>query len=484
MQFRSSLHRCIQVAVYLVFLLHSAFYALANDRLDVHASEKLGFTVHSSFTSRVLENGLRVSVLGDKRMPIVTVHLTYRIGSAHEDEGTRGLAHLFEHLMFSATSTHPHRAVFNHVEQLGGSTNAMTNFDETRYYASTPPGGHVKVLEIYADRMANLRVTEEDLARDKKIVLEELRVSSQNDPINRLAFDALRKGFGEHPYAISPLGTVEDLNKTTVDDCIDFYEKYYGPSNAHLVVVGAVDEDATLALIQDTFGQVKKEVEKPPEIPSLESWDFPSQLDLREDIPPVEVSALVFNLPGSNTPDYEAIQLMSTLLNGIDGFEDEIVGKKGRAIFAQSLELSTKAGRVLGFGSVSLPYRRKETAFVDLQNTLNELAQFKWLTEQTLKSAKSRYLRREYAGRYSSYSMAFRIEFAAGWRGEIDRAFDREDRIEAVEIDDVKGVFRRYVMEGNPTRIHIKPENVPWYVTMFGWLYPAAEKFGLTRFFL
>lgn len=472
-------------ALSLVVLLHSTFSVSASDdRLDVHASARLGFTVHSSFTSRVLENGLRVSVLGDERMPIVTVHLTYRIGSAHEDEDTRGLAHLFEHLMFSATPTYAHRAVFNHVEQLGGSTNAMTNFDETRYYASTPPGGHVKVLEIYADRMVNLRVTEEDLARDKKIVLEELRVSSQNDPINRLAFEALRKGFGEHPYATSPLGSVEHLNKTTVEDCVDFYEKYYGPKNAHLIVVGAVDEVTTLALIQETFGQIRKEVERPPEVPSLESWDFPSELDLREDIPPVEVSALVFNLPESTNPDYEAIRLMLTLLNGIDGFEDEIVRKKGRAIFAQTLELPTKAGRVLGFGSVSLPYRRKETAFVDLQNTLNDLAQFNWLTEQTLKSAKSRYLQTEYAGRYRSSSMASRLEFAAGWQGEIDRAFDREDRIEAVEIDDVKGVFRRYVIEGNPTRMHIKPENVPWYVTMFGWLYPVADKLGLTRFFL
>lgn len=466
------------------FLLVSGLISSANERIDFHNHEKLLPFVHDSFTSRILENGLRVSILGDERMPIVTVHLTYRVGSAHENENARGLAHLFEHLMFSATHKYPHRAVHEHVEQLGGTTNAFTSFDETRFYALTPPGGHVKVIEIFADRMVNLQVTEEDLERDKKIVLEELRVDAQNDPINRLGFEALREGFGEHPYAISPLGTIEDINNATLDRCLEFYERYYGPKNAHLIVVGPVDEVATLALIQDEFGEIDKEVQEPASIPTLESWEFPSELNLREDIPPVEVSALVYKLPPATKDDYEAIRLALTLLNGFDGFEDEIVRKQRRAIYAQILELPTKAGRVLAFGSISLPYRRKHTAFLDLHEILAELSQFNWVSEKTLKSAKSWYLQTEYAGRYRSSSMASRIEFAAGWQNEISLAFEREARINAVQVDDIKDVFRRYVIEGNPTKLYIQPESVPWYVTMFGWLYPAADKLGLTRFVL
>ena len=93
-------------------------------------------------------------------MPVVTTQISYAIGSAHEDEGSRGLAHLLEHLMFSSTPNYPERAVFNYVQEFGGSTGGQTTYDETVYHARTTSEGLPHVLEIYADRMVNLVVTE------------------------------------------------------------------------------------------------------------------------------------------------------------------------------------------------------------------------------------------------------------------------------------------------------------------------------------
>ena len=448
------------------------------------ATEANVFSDEARFTSKRLDNGLQVSVYEDQRMPIVTVQLVYYIGSSHEDDDSRGLAHLFEHLMFSATENYPERAVFKLIEQHGGSTNATTSFDETRYFASVPPGPHIGVLEIYADRMVNLLVTEEDLDRDKKIVLEELRVNAQNDPINRLGFEAVRQGFGKHPYAISPLGTEDDVNRATVAGCIEFYQRYYGPQNAHLSIVGPVGIEETLELAERLFGGIDKQVESPRAVPSLANWDFPEELNLSDDIPPVEASALVFELPTALSEDYEAIRLMILLISGLDGFEDELVRKRRRALYAQMFDLPTKAGRVLAFASISLPYRRKATAFLHLEQTLETLARFEWLDEQSLHAAKRRYLQTEYQGRYRSSSMASRIEFAHGWQNDVRRAFDREDRINAVSLEDIKRVFQRFVVNSEPTRIYIEPERVPWYVSTFGWLYPLADRIGLTRFFL
>ena len=448
------------------------------------ATEANVFSDEARFTSKRLDNGLQVSVYEDQRMPIVTVQLVYYIGSSHEDDDSRGLAHLFEHLMFSATENYPERAVFKLIEQHGGSTNATTSFDETRYFASVPPGPHIGVLEIYADRMVNLLVTEEDLDRDKNIVLEELRVNAQNDPINRLGFEAVRQGFENHPYSISPLGTEDDINNATVAGCIEFYQRYYGPQNAHLSIVGPVGSEETLQLSERLFGSIDKQVETPREVPSLANWNFPEELNLSDDIPPVEASALVFELPTASSEDYEAINLMISLISGLDGFEDELIRKRRRALYAQIFDLPTKAGRVLAFASISLPYRRKATAFLHLDQTLETLARFEWLDEKSLHAAKRRYLQSEYEGRYRSSSMANRIEFAVGWQHDVRRAFDREDRIDAVMIDDIKRVYELYVVNSDPTRIYVEPTRVPWYVSTFGWLYPLADRIGLTRFVL
>ena len=449
---------------------------------STHGDEHQQASWVPAITTEYLENGLLVSIYEDQRMPLVSVQLVYSIGSAHEDENSRGLAHLFEHLMFSATKNYPERAVFNYVEQFGGSTNATTSFDETNYFATVPPDRWVHVLEVYADRMVNLFLTDDDLTRDKKIVLEELRVNAQNDPISRLGFEALKVGFGNHPYSISPLGTEEDVSNATLARCLGFYEKYYGPKNAHLILAGALDTRNALAVVQKLFGGIEKNVESPRQVPPLDDWDFPAEINLSEDIPPVEVGAFLYLLPPATSDDHLATNMMVSLLSGLDGFADEIVHNRGRALYAQSFDLLTKAGRMMAFGSVSLPYRRKEAAYRYLEETLEDLGDFGWLNEESLNAEKRRYLQVEYGVRLRAGSMGSRIRFAEDWQEDIERAFNREERINAVGTEDIKRVYRQYVMDAEPVKVYVEPDRVPWYVTVFGRLYPIASKLGLVGF--
>ena len=241
--------------------------------------------------------------------------------------------------MFSATKNYPERAVYKYVEQFGGSTNATTSFDQTSYFAEVPPDRIPRILEIYADRMVNLVLTEEVLQKDKKIVLEEMRVSAQNDPIQRLTYTALQVGFGDHPYAISPLGTEDDVNNATVESCLEFYAKYYGPRNAHLIIVGAVDTANISELVRNSFGSIEKTVSQPPEIPPIRDWSFPERIFLEEDIPPVEAAGLIFALPSAKSSEYEATNVMISLLSGIDGFDDVLVRERKKALYAQLIQL-------------------------------------------------------------------------------------------------------------------------------------------------
>ena len=447
-------------------------------------SAKEHTTFETTFKSEYLKNGMLVSIYADQSMPIVSTQLVYNIGSAHEDENSRGLAHLFEHLMFSASKKYPERAVFEYVEQFGGSTNAFTSFDETTYVAGVPPNRFTGVLEIYADRMVNLVLTEEDLERDKKIVLEELRVNAQNDPIKRLAFEGLAAGFEGHPYALSPLGTEEDVNNVTMVSCLDFYARYYGPKNAHLIVVGPVEIAESFEFIETTFGEIEKDVEIPPPVPAFSDWSFPAEINLAEDIPPIEVAAAIFPLPSAKSPDHETLNLLISLLQGLEGFEDELVRKRRKALFAQSIDFQSKAGRILAFASGALPYRRKDAAYLYLDDALRELSSFAWLTDETLNAMKRRYLQTEYRGRYQASQMASRISFSHGSRDNIELAFSREERIAKVTKVDIVNAYRTYILNGNPTRLYIEPERVPWYVKAFGRFYPLADRLGLTGFVL
>ena len=478
----SRLHNAL--AIPLLALTGLVSFAQAADLAEGELTGLKSVWDEATVFSTTLENGLQVSIFADHRMPIVTTRVTYHVGSAHEDEDSRGLAHLFEHLMFAKTTNYPERAIFNYVEQFGGSTNAFTSFDETTYYALTPPQKHYEVLEIYADGMANLDLSQEALDREKKVVLEELRVGAQNDPFNRLTMDILAKTMNQHPYSISPLGTEQDVGNATVAKCLAFYEKYYGPRNAHLLVVGPVDVNETLRAIQSTFGEITKDVQRSESIPPLSEWTFPPVVNAKESIPPVEIAGQVYLLPTTESNETYAVSIMISLLNGIDGYENEIVRKRRVALYAQTAQMSFKAGRIFGFASVALPYRQQKAAFRYIDDTITELATFAWLTEETLESIKKSYLKSEYQSRYYSSSIASRIQAAYDWQHDIDLAFNREEKISQVTVQDIKEAFTKYILQAPHVRIYVEPTHVPWYVRAFGRLYPVAERIGLTDLFL
>jgi predicted Zn-dependent peptidase len=340
--------------------------------------------------SERLPNGLAVSILPDPSMPRVATQVWVRVGSANEDDRTRGFAHLFEHLMFGGTAQHPKRALWDAHERHGGDVNAYTSFDETVYVSAIPPVGHAEVLAIEADRMTQLALSEDNLANEKRIVTEELRTSLENDPFNRLASQALARIFGEHPYSLTPLGTQEDIAAATLDYARGFYARWYRPDNAHLVVVGPVDAEATLARIRETFGALPAGSLPPSDVPAVTDLAFPERIALKEDIPPVEVAALGFPLPPATHPDAAALRVALQLLGGggVDPFEDELVRVRKQAIAAGTTTLTARRGGLLAFYAANLPYRREQTAFRHLEEARGSLASFRWLDAERLAAAK------------------------------------------------------------------------------------------------
>jgi zinc protease len=327
-----------------------------------------------------------------------------------------------------------------------------------------------------ADRMVNLKLTQENLDNEKKIVTEELRLRTENSPEARVLIAAQKALLGSHPYAFDPSGSKEDVAAATVESCRAFYGAHYHPNHAHLVVVGPVDAAAVLAEARRVFDPVPAGGTEPREIPPLLTWTYPEETDLQEDLPPVEAALMGFPLPPPDSEDADALDVLGQMLSGgsVDLFHEEHVRLRHRAIEAGTQVFDFRRGGGIVFYAVSLPYRRKATAFRDMLRTRETLSGLAWLTDESLLSAKRTILRRELRQAYDAEARADAIGRARWWLGDERRAFDRVDRIRKVTREQVAAAYRTYVGSARPIRIYLRPEHVPLMVRLFGWLYPLV----------
>lgn len=434
--------------------------------------------VPDGYVEERLPNGLLVSILADPTHPVVATQIWIHAGSAQEDAATRGLAHLFEHLMFGGTEANPRGTYDELVHRLGGYDNAYTTPDETVYVSVVPPEGLLDVLALEADRMINLAVTDENLANEKRIVLEELRLRTENDPVARALVAAQRKLLGAHPYAWDASGEKADVANASLEAARSFRAAHYRPDRAHLVIVGPVEPGKVLAVVRERFGAWAPGAAPDVPVPALTEWTFPREVSVREDIPPAEVAVVGAPLPPAGAPDARAVDVLVEMLAGgaFDRFREEIVVRRGRAIEGGTQVLRLRRGGAIAFWAASLPYRREATAFRDADEALAALGRFDWLTDASLASAK-RDLRRKILGsRWYAHERAGAIGAAAWWEGDPGRAFDEAERIAAVTRADVEAAFRRYVANRPPVHLYLRPEHVPWYVRAFGWIYPLVDR--------
>lgn len=442
--------------------------------VDQVLAERIHIPVPGEFISEVLPNGLRVTILPDPRQPVVSTQVWYHVGSANESSESRGLAHLFEHLMFGETVRYSKGQYIEYHRRYGGKWNAYTGVDETVFWSQIAPEYHEEVLKMEADRMMHLVLSQGILDDEKKIVTEELRRGLENDPITRLIAAARRAVLLEHPYAYTPFGTKEDIARATLQDCRGFYDRFYGPRNAHLVIVGPVDGPAILATARKAFGAIPDRGNSPPAVPSLLDHALPEEIELEEDIPSIEVALVVFPLPPSDADDIWALQVMVELLCGrsLSPFKEELVTFRRKALEAGALVLWARRGGMIVFYSASLPYRRKTTAFRLIEETLAEVAHPRWINEQSVRSARLALVRRMLRDSYFANRQASAIGKSWHWYGDGRIAFERAERVQAVTPQEVSRVFEKYVLEASPARIYVTPERVPLLVRLFGWLYP------------
>jgi zinc protease len=277
-----------------------------------------GVSLTQGVRKTVLDNGLTVLTKEVHTAPVVSVQVWYRVGSRNEEAGINGISHQLEHLMFKGTKDRP--VQFGRLfSALGSQFNAFTSYDETAYFGTAQQDKLEALLTLEADRMEGASIGTQQLASEKHVVISELQ-GYENSPSYRLNRSLMKAAFPKHPYGLPVGGTKADVEKFTVEQVRKYYQTYYSPDNATLVIVGDFATEPVLKFVKETFGKLppRGNTERKKQLAAstlTASPDNKSPIILKQ---PGSAALLevVYPLPDVNHPDVPAIDVMDAVLTG------------------------------------------------------------------------------------------------------------------------------------------------------------------------
>lgn len=413
--------------------------AVAAPKLDVK-SWKLG-------------NGLEVLFLADHKAPIVTVQVFYHVGSKDEHVGIRGVAHMFEHMMFKGSAHVPPEEHSRLLKEVGGQVNAFTTEDLTAFHNTVPPSYLGFAMKLEAERMRQLRLFPATVDSERKVVEEEKRLRVDNDPVGKALERFRALAYTKHPYNWTPIGTIEDLEKVTPADCQRFYDTYYQPNNATLIVVGDVEEATVRRLADETFGVLLRGPEPPRAHAEESPQTAPRAATMALEVQiPVTVGG--YHIPRAADPDLPALEVLSAILSGGESsrLNQRLVRRDHLAIGAGGLvEKLEDPGLFLVYAAY-LPDRdpaKVEAALTEeIARARNEL-----VSGDELEKAKNELAAGFVFGLQTVDGIATALGQAEYVEGDWRRFVEGAARYLAVTAADVQRVARKYLVETNLSRV-------------------------------
>ena len=409
-----------------------------------------------------LPNGLKLIVREDHRAPVVTSQVWYKIGANYEHDGITGVSHALEHMMFKGTHDHPAGEFSRIIAANGGRENAFTGRDYTAYFQELEKSRLPVSFELEADRMRNLLLPPAEFAKEIKVVMEERRLRTEDDPQSQTYEQFLATAFLSSPNRIPVIGWMDDLRNLHVEDVRDWYKLWYAPNNATLVVAGDVQPDAVYALAKRYFGPLKAE-----KLPPIKPRNELPQLGQRRIL--VKVPAqLPYLIMGYKTPvlrtasaptEAYALEVLSGILDG-----GESARLSSRLVRGTQVAAQVDAGYDL--------YERLDGLFLldgvpaqghtvaDLEKALrNEVQQLRDAPVSTaeLERVKAQVVANAVYQRDSVFNQAMQIgrveTVGLDWR-VLD---EYPQRIRAVTAAQVQQVARKYLVDDGLTVAELSP---------------------------
>ena len=295
--------------------------------------------------TKTLDNGMQIVVIPmDNDSGVITTDIYYKVGSRNEVLGKSGIAHMLEHLAFKSTDKLEEGEFDKIVKSRGGVNNAATGFDKTHYYIKTASTNLDMSLELFAELMHNLKLTDEEFQKERDVVAEERRLRTDNNPMGYLYFRVFNTHFTYHPYHWLPIGFMEDILSWKIEDIRDFYERYYQPKNAILVVAGDINSEEVFKAANKHFGNIQNKREVPVVTAVEPEVDGAKRAILHKESNRVDTLAITYSIPNYEHDDQVALSAISHILSSgkSSWFEKTIVNDKQLAnqVYGYNMELA------------------------------------------------------------------------------------------------------------------------------------------------
>ena len=406
-----------------------------------------------------LKNGLQVLLFPDPSQETITVNITYKVGSKHENYGETGMAHLLEHLVFKGTPRH--KNIAKELTDHGAEPNGTTWTDRTNYYETfSATDENLKwALDLEADRMVNSFIAKKDLDSEMTVVRNELE-NGENSPVGVLIDRMLATSFDWHNYGKSTIGARTDLENVKIENLKAFYKKYYQPDNATLIVSGKIDQDKTIKLVHKYFSKIKRPKRQLQELYTEEPiQDGERQVTIRR-AGDVKVVASMYHIPAGFDEMYPAVALLTNIL------ADPTSGRLHKTLVKNNLAANSygfsfqwgEPGVAIFMAQLGVD-KDIEPARVAMLETLENLAN-EPISDEEVARAKAKMIKQFELRFNSSQSIALELSEWIGM-GDWRLMFIDRDRMEQVTADKVRSAAAEYLVNDNRTLGLFLPEQNP-----------------------
>jgi zinc protease len=402
-------------------------------------------------TQFILANGLEVVVIPDRRAPVVTHMIWYKVGAADESPGKSGLAHFLEHLMFKGTAVNPAGRFSQVVATIGGQENAFTSNDYTGYFQRVPSERLKTVMEFEADRMTGLVLTDDVVLPERDVILEEQNLRVANNPGARLGEQMDAALYLNHPYGKPVIGWRHEMETLNREDAIAFYRRFYGPANAVVVIAGDVEPDRIRALAQATYGKIERrtaiETRKRPQEPPPVAERSITMADPRAEQPSVRRNYLVPSFATAKPGTSEALEVLAHILGGGSNSRlyQALVVQKRIAVSAGAWYQGSALDQTkFGVYGAPQPNIALPQIAAEIDAVIEELIR-NGVTAEELARAKTREIADALYARDSQASMARWFGSALTTGATVADVQSWPDRIKTVTAADVQGAARQWL---------------------------------------
>jgi zinc protease len=411
---------------------------------------------------KVLANGLKILVQEDHRSPVVVSQVWYKVGSSYEYDGITGISHMLEHMMFKGTDEYPPGEFSRIIAENGGRENAFTGQDYTAYFQTLEKSRLEISFRLEADRMRNLHLLQDELIKEREVVMEERRMRTDDKPRSKTQEHFMAMAYVTSPYHHPVIGWRADIENYTIDDLQVWYQRWYAPNNAILVVVGDVDPEQVFSLAEKYFGPLK-----PSEIPPLKPRNEIEQLGVRRMLVklPAKLPFIImgYKVPVLNTAEEEweayALEVLAGILDGGSSarLQSRLVRGEQIAVSAgASYNFAARLSSLFLLNATPVEGQTLEDMEAALKNEI-VLLQNELVAPEELERIKAQVLANAIYERDSMFYQAMQLGMletvGVGWQ----KADEYVDGVSRVTADQVRQVAKKYLLDDQLNISYLQP---------------------------